>query len=273
MTAKRQNNTQPQTVTLTPELSWIKAVYSFHSYAYRDPRSVFASGVGLPVVSPTTVLLGVASTLFRLGLADEAKSFLQVAHQCQVIVDPPDGVIFFRAFHQLRRYETGKYDKQNPRIGLTKINQGTREYGLLEGYMTVFLGVPKDNVESAKIALANLTHLGTHDSLCSLVGNVEQCGEPENVTYMPHEELAQRIRDHGIQALGSSITIVTLSRFKAQEPIQPVSEHWYMSGGEDTEFVSYVIPGQFKGTSRGKVYRKNLNRRSSLINGESQTIF
>lgn len=267
MTAKRQNNTQPQTVTPTLELSWIKAVYSFHSYAYRDPRSVFASGVGLPVVSPTTVLLGVASTLFRLGLADEAQSFLQIAHQCKVIVDPPDGAIFFRAFHQVRRYHTQYIDKEkrkgvNPQVGLTKINQGTREYGLIEGNMTVFLGVPKNSVEFAKISLTNLTHLGTHDSLCSLVGNVEQCSEPQSVIYMPREELAQRIREHGPQALGSGVTIVTLSRFKEQEPIQPVSEHWYMSGGEDTEFVSYVIPGQFKGTSRGKVYRKNYKEAS-----------
>jgi len=258
MTAKRQKKkTKPQTVAPTPELAWIKAVYSFHSYAYRDPRSVFASGVGLPVVSPTTVLLGVASTLFRLGLADEAKSFLQVAHQCKVIVDPPDGAIFFRAFHQVRRYETGKYDRQNPRIGLTNINQGTREYGLTEGNMTVFLAVPTGNVETAKIALTNLTHLGTHDSLCSLVGNVEECDEPKNVVYMPREELAQRISNHGIEALGQGVTIVTLSQFKAGVPIQPISQHWYMAGGEETELVSYVIPGRFEGTSKGKIYRKS----------------
>lgn len=270
MTAKRQKNTKPQIVTPTPELAWIKAVYSFHSYAYRDPHSVFASGVGLPVVSPTTVLLGVASTLFRLGLADEAQSFLQVAHQCKVIVDPPDGAIFFRAFHQVRRYESDKWDKPaegkiNPRIGLTNINQGTREDGLIEGNMTVFMGVPKNSVEFAKIALTNLTHLGTHDSLCSLVGNVEPCSEPQSVIYMPREELARQIRDRGPQSLGSGVTIVTLSRFKEQDPIQPVSQHWYMSGGKDTEFVSYVIPGQFKGTSHGKVYRKNLNHPLSLI--------
>jgi len=127
----------------SPELTWLRAAYSFHSYAYRDPRSVFASAIGLPVVSPTTVVLGVASTLFHLGQADKARSFLQVAHQCKVRIDPPDGMVFFRAFHQVRRYHTQYINKDkkkglNPDFGLTQINQGTREYGLPEGPMTIF---------------------------------------------------------------------------------------------------------------------------------------
>ncbi|MBT9142470.1 MAG: hypothetical protein DDT32_01100 [Syntrophomonadaceae bacterium] len=250
-----------QEVNASSELVWLKATYGFHSYAYRDPRSVFASAVALPVPSPTTILLGVASTLFRLGLADDAKSFLKVSHQCEVRIDPPNGAVFFRAFHQVRRYESDKWDepaegKINPRVGLTDINQGTREYGLLEGPMTIFLGIPKDHIEPAKMALINLTHLGTHDSLCSLVGEVETCTEPENIVYAPREELAQRIRDYGIPALGQGITIVTLSRFKSQRAIQPKSGHWYMAGGDDTELVKYAIPGRFEGTSRGKIYRK-----------------
>lgn len=246
---------------LLSELTWLKAAYSFHSYAYRDPRSVFASAVGLPVVSPTTVILGVASTLFSLGEAEQAKSFLQIAHQCRVRIDPPAGMVFFRAFHQIRRYESDKWDnpakgKVNPRIGLTNINQGTREYGLPEGPMTIFLGVPRGYIDPVKTALTNLTHLGTHDSLCSLVGEVEPCAEPENVIYMPREELAQQVNDRGIQALGQSVTIVTLSRFKSRAPLEPVFEHWYMSGGKETEKVSYAISGRFEGTSRGKVYHK-----------------
>jgi hypothetical protein len=261
VTKSRKKKLKQQEAKSASELVWLKAAYSFHSYAYRDPRSVFASAVGLPVVSPTTVLLGVAGTLFRFGVGDGAKSFLQVAHQCKVIVDPPDGAIFFRAFHQVRRYESDKWDepakgKVNPRIGFTNINQSTREYGLLEGPMTIFLGVPKDLAEVTTKALVNLTHLGTHDSLCSLVGEAERCSEPEKVLYMPSQELAQRIREQGIQALGEGATIVTLSRFAPETPIQPVSQHWYMAGGEETELVSYVIPGRFEGTSRGKIYRK-----------------
>ncbi|MBT9140317.1 MAG: hypothetical protein DDT30_00893 [Dehalococcoidia bacterium] len=257
----RREKPKPQEAKRVPELIWLKVAYNFHSYAYRDPRSAFASAVALPVLSPTTILLGVASTLFQLGQANEAKSFLQVSDQCEVRIDPPNGAVFFRAFHQVRRYETDKHDKPaegkiNPRLGLTNINQGTREYGLLEGPMTIFLGVPKDLIEAAKMALTNLTHLGTHDSLCSLVGEVETCAEPEDVVYAPREELAQRIRDCGIPALGQGITIVTLSRFKSPPTAQPVSEHWYMAGGDDTELVKYAIPGHFEGTSRGKIYRK-----------------
>lgn len=244
------------------ELKWLKASYRFHTYSYRDPRSAFAAAVGLPVVSPTTVLLGVASTLFRVGLADEARSFLRVAHKCKVVVDPPDGVIFFRAFHQLRRYETGamkvpkKQFKPNPKLGLTKINQGTREYGLIDGMMTIFAGVPHDHVEHTEIALTNLTHLGTHDSLCSIDGNVEFCSEPSQIMYMPSEDLAKEIHQNGLDVLDKGVAIVTLSRFKSA--IQPVSEHWWMSGrDEDTERLSYAIHGKFTGTTRGKIYRKN----------------
>ena len=238
------------------ELKWLKASYRFHTYSYRDPRSAFATAVGSPVVSPTTVLLGVASTLFRVGLADEARSFLQVAHKCKVVVDSPDGVIFFRAFHQLRRYHTDKYDKSNPRLGMTNINQGTREYGLVDGVMTVFVGVPDEQVEYTEIALLNLTHLGTHDSLCSIDGNVESCSEPSQIMYMPSKELANEIHHNGLDVLDKGVAIVTLSRFKGA--IQPVSKHWWLSGGEkDTERLSYTIHGKFTGTTRGKIYRKN----------------
>ncbi len=157
----------------SPEITWQKAAFHLHSFAYRDPRSAFASGVGLPVVSPTTVLLGVVSSLFSIGDADGARSFLAVAHHCEVLVDAPNGVIFFRAFHQLRRYETLKWG-DNPRIGMTKINQGTREYGLVDGLMTIYIGVPEDQINVVDKALTNLRHLGTSDSLCSLVDAVRE---------------------------------------------------------------------------------------------------
>src|SRR3990167_2656586 len=178
-----------KSVTLTPaiQLIWLKSAYKFNTYAYRDPRSAFASAMGSPVVSPTTVLLGIASTLFSLGKETEAKAFLGVAHNCRVVVDAPDGIIFFRAFHQLRRYETNKWDKHNPRLGLTNINQGTREYGLVEGQTTVYAGIPEEQCESVRLALTNLGHLGTHDSMCSLVGNVEKCSEPADTVYLPPE--------------------------------------------------------------------------------------
>ncbi len=260
MAKSRKKKPKQQEAKPDSELVWLKAAYSFHSYAYRDPRSVFASAVGLPVVSPTTVLLGVASTLFRLGHADDARAFLQVAHECKVCIDPPEAVVFFRAFHQVRRYESGKWDepakgKVNPRIGLTNINQGTREYGLLEGPMTIFLGVPKDLAEIAKIALVNLTHLGTHDSLCSLYGNVESCAKPEHVVFISSDESPEKARQWITERPGRSVTMVTLSRFR--EALRPVSQHWWMSGGNDTELMRYTIPGQFKGTSRGKIYRKS----------------
>lgn len=235
-----------------PPLVWLKAAYRFHTYAYRDPRSAFASAMGSPVVSPTTILLGIASTLFSLGKEPEAKAFLDVAHNCSVIVDAPDGVIFFRAFHQLRRYESNKWDKPaegkiNQRIGLTNINQGTREYGLVEGQTTVYVGIPEEHSEAVRLALTNIGHLGTHDSMCSLVGNLETCSEPNDVVYMPPEQWGAN--------LPPACTAVTLSRFK-HAAIEPTLPHWWMAGGDDTEQVPYFIKGRFEGTSRGKIYRK-----------------
>jgi|GEM_PF-2467146 len=237
-----------QAIEPTIPLTWLKAVYKFHTFAYRDPRSAFASAQGLPVVSPTAVLLGIVSTLFSIGRSDEARSFLQVIHICQVVIDPPEGVIFFRAFHQLRRYETDKYDKSNPRLGLTQINQGTREYGLVDGAITVYVGVPVDQIESAKLALLNRDHLGTHDSLCSLLGDVSTCSEPEDVVYLPPEAWQTKLPSV------SGVSVLTLSRFK--QSIAPALPHWWMSGGEETELVPYLVKGTFRGTSRGKIYRK-----------------
>ncbi|MBI2998465.1 MAG: hypothetical protein HYY46_08430 [Deltaproteobacteria bacterium] len=228
----------------------MKAAYHFHTFAYRDPRSAFSSATGLPIVSPTAVLLGVASTLFNLGQSGEAQAFLGIIHTCRVAVDPPDGIIFFRAFHQLRRYYSTTKGKTE-RAGFTNINQSTREYGLVDGVITLFVGVPESFVDPVRLALRNRDHLGTHDSLCSLVGDVEVCPQPEDVIYLPPEEWQSRM------PLASGVTILTLSRFGSY-PVQPtVGKHWWMAGGEDTELVPYVIKGKFWGTSRGKIYRKN----------------
>jgi hypothetical protein len=240
-----------------PDLAWVKAAYCFHTFAYRDPRSAFSSGIGLPVVSPTTVLLGIGSALFNLGEAERAHEFLAVAHLCRVLVDAPKGMMFFRAFHQLRRYESGimktpkaKF-KPNARLGLTLINQGTREYGLPDGSLRVYVGAPKDQVQSVSLALRNRDHLGTHDSLCSLVGDVEFCDEPKDVVYLPLDGDQLKIPE------ASGLTVVTLSRFKGTAPIRPtVGHHWWMSGGDDTELVPYLIKGRFRGTTRGKIYTK-----------------
>jgi hypothetical protein len=230
-----------------PSLVWLKAAYAFHSFAYRDPRSAFSSGAGLPLVSPTTVLLGIGSTLFSLGEADEARAFLGTAHLCKVVVDPPRGAIFFRAFHQLRRYYSSTKGRAE-RVGFTNISQGTREYGLPDGSMIIYVGVPKPHVDSTRLALKNRDHLGTHDSLCSLVGEVEPCDEPKDVVYCALEGSFPTPKD-------GPVTVVTLSRFRCA--VQPtVGKHWWMAGGDDTELVPYLIKGRFYGTSRGKIYRK-----------------
>jgi hypothetical protein len=240
------------------ELIWQRAAYHLHTFAYRDPRSVFASGSALPVVSPTTVLLGIVSTLFCLGDDEHARQFLSVAHQCEVMIDAPDGIIFFRAFHQLRRYETLKYDRANPRFGLTNINQGTREYGLVDGTVTLYVGVPRELSESASLALSNLGHLGTHDSMCALLSSVEECSKPQpnEVLYLPSKEVAQKLGEQVLAALSSGITIVTLSQFKKDAVIQPTLPHWHLVGGRDTELTAYAIPGHIQGTTKGKIYRK-----------------
>jgi len=192
-------------------MSWLKASYHFHSYCYRDPRSVYSSGVGVPVVSPTTVYLGIASSLYRLGKNEEAEGFLKSLTEIEILIDAPDAVIFFRAFHQVRRYQSGKWDKNNPRIGFTQINQATKEYGLVQGCMTLFVKVPEKLKISTSLALGNLTHLGTKDSLCSISGNVESTDEPVEVVYCPSSELEQPTE---VIKKANSVTMITLSRFK-----------------------------------------------------------
>lgn len=239
------------------QLTWLRAAYEFHTFTYRDPRSPQSSAPGLPVVSPTAVLLGIASTLFSVGLAESARSFLAHAHLCSVVIDPPNGAVFFRAFHQLRRYETDQNKttkekfKPNSRVGLTNINQGIREHALVEGPVTIFVGVPEMLVEPVKLALRNRDHLGTRDSLCSLAGDVEACSEPTDVIFLTPEEWQSRVPST------RGVTIVTLARF-VKGPLRPtVSEHWWMAGGSGTNLAPYLIKGRFAGTSRGKIYLKD----------------
>ena len=233
---------------VTVPLGWLQARYHFHTFSYRDPRSAFSSALGIPVVSPTAALLGIASTLFNFGKADEARAFIRVAHHCRVIIDPPNGAVFFRAFHQLRRYISTTKGKTY-RVGFTDMNQGTKEYALVDGSITLFVGVPLDFVEPAKLALRNRDHLGTHDSLCALLGEVEDCREPSNVVYLPPERWQNQLPQD------SGLTILTLSRFT--KPLTPtVGLHWWIAGGDDTERAPYLIKGKFFGTTRGKIYRK-----------------
>lgn len=226
-------------------LIWLRARYCLHTFTYRDPRAPYSSSPSLPVVSPTTVLLGIVSTLFALGRSREASDFMQSIQHCQVLVDPPKGIAFFRAFHQARRYETDKHDKTNPRLGYTAINQAMREHGLPQGEITLFVGVPVEQVEPVKLALENRDHLGTHDSLCSLAEAVVQCEEPTDIVYQAPE--------HPFPLEG--VTIVSLSRFR--DTPRPKFAHWWLAGGDDTEVVPYVILGRFQGTGRGKIYRKH----------------
>jgi len=192
-------------------------------------------------------LLGIASTLFSIGKSNEALAFIWVAHHCRVAVDPPNGAVFFRAFHQLRRYISTTKGKTH-RAGFTDINQGTKEYALVDGAVTLFVGVPQVVVEEAKLALRNRDHIGTHDSLCAVLGDVEECAEPVDVVYLPPE----RWQSQPPQEPG--VTILTLSRFTG--PLTPGS-HWWMAGGDNTERVPYMIKGKFFGTTRGKIYRKH----------------
>jgi hypothetical protein len=231
-------------------LGWVRASYHFHTFCYRDPRSAFSSASGIPVVSPTAVLLGVASTLFNLGKANEARAFIARAHLCRVAVDPPSGAIFFRAFHQLRRYISTTKGKTH-RAGFTDINQGTKEYALVDGPITLFIGVPNEDLEAVKLALRNRDHLGTHDSICALLGDVEDCQEPIEVVYLPPERWQSQLPQE------TGVTVLTLSRFS--KPLTPsVGSYWWMAGGDNTERVPYLIKGRFFGTTRGKIYRKEL---------------
>jgi hypothetical protein len=230
-------------------LLWLRAQYEFHNFSYRDPRSAFSAAVALPIISPTAVLLGICSTLYESGQQPEAEAFLRTIHRCAVKVDPPDGVIFFRAFHQLRRYVTtqnkGKGLKTN--IGFTEINQGTREYGLPHGPLTVYVGVPESQRDFVAVALRDRSHIGTHDSLCSLIGSVEVVAEPKGVLYDPLGE--------GPVSFEGPVTVVTLSRFVSAE-FSDSPAPWRMAGGTNTELLPFLIPGKFVGTRAGKIYRK-----------------
>ncbi len=235
-------------------LVWLRARYRFHSFSYRDPRGAFSAAVALPVVSPTTVLLGICSTLYEFGRDLEAEEFLRTIHLCRVKVDPPDGIVFFRAFHQLRRYVTTQV--KDPKkglkanIGFTEMNQGTREYGVLQGPLTLYVGIPEAQRLFVIDALRNRGHIGTHDSLCSLIEDIEDVAEPKEILCDPLGESSIPLGN------GAPVTVVTLSRFiSANFSDSPAP--WCMAGGENTELVPFIIPGSLRGTRAGKIYRKS----------------
>ncbi len=44
--------------------------------------------------------------------------------------------------------------------------------------------------------------------------------------------------------------------FKCGEKLNQKLKHWYLTGGNDTELVPYVISGFYQGTTKGKIYKK-----------------
>lgn len=250
--AQHRSTDQLQPELERTPLSWLRARYSFHTFSYRDPRAPYSTALAIPVVSPTAVLLGVASTLFQHGRVDAAKAFLARIHVCRAVIDAPKAVVFFRAFHQTRRYETDKYEKTNPRLGLTQPAQSTREYGIPQGAMTVFVGVPSECVADATFALENREHIGTRDSLCSLLNSVEEVASPHGVVFLAPEDVRESF------PCVPGLTVVTLSRFRGPFAEPSVGTHWWMSGGENTELVPYLIQGRYEGTSRGKIFVKDV---------------
>jgi hypothetical protein len=256
MAKKQSSKAQPKPRSSAPvdePMVWLRARYEFHNFSYRDPRAAFSAAVALPVISPTAVLLGICSTLYESGRQQEAEAFLRTIDRCAVKVDPPDGAVFFRAFHQLRRYVTTQVKDskkgQKANIGFTEINQGTREYGLLHGPLVIYVGVPESQQGFVEEALRDRNHIGTHDSLCSLIGDVEVIAEPTKILCDPLGE--------GSISLGSGepVTVVTLSRFISAD-FGDSPAPWTMAGGKNTELVPFVIPGTFTGTRSGKLYRK-----------------
>lgn len=261
MAKRKSNKPQEAAPPARPAvpLVWSKAAYDLHTFSYRDPRSAYSSAVGLPVLSPSAVLLGVVSTLFNLGYDSEARQLLQEIDTFRAIVDPPDSAIFFRAFHQIRRYSSGimktsKKDYVPPAdLGLTKINQSTREHALVGGPMTVYVGAPESWTEHVALALRHRTHLGSRDSLCSLVGDVETgLPEPTEVMYLEPERWQTEVPMNC-----GRTTMLTLSRFKSPFAAPTVGQYWWLSGGDNTELVPFVVKGAFHGTTRGKIYQKH----------------
>jgi hypothetical protein len=84
--------------------------------------------------------------------------------------------------------------------------------------------VPQDFVESAKLALRNRDHIGTRDSLCALLGDVEKCGGTDGRGLSPTGALAKPIASANWRDNPYSFTLH--SRFEAYYRDTLVDGRW-----------------------------------------------
>lgn len=247
---------------------WLGARYQAFYYHYREPGSAASRSVGSIAPSPTTVTLGISSTLFALGLAHEGREMARRAHECEVLIDTPESAVFFRATGLMRRYVNAAKKNERARLkgqeerasgGVTDPSPDLKEHAFVGGSFGIYLHAPADMAEMVTRGLEHLTCLGSRDSMLSPEGYpFELEGPPDGVLYSPREEIGKRLREEGLDALPHPITTATVSRFNAPPTGYGAEgyEHWWMAGGDNTEHVILAIPGRYYGTNRGRVYLK-----------------
>lgn len=171
---------------------WLKAEIEFGTtFSYRQPDASAQFAIGSPIPSPATIKLALVDTAIRWNSSVETgRQIFEWLKTCPVLCVPPERVVRFRVF--LKRLK--------PREQELLESTGIRDYFLLDGFLTIFLQVPKDKVEKAKQLLQKVRKLGTSDSLCWCrdVTEVDEAELPCQFFARKLEELPNWVLQQGV---------------------------------------------------------------------------
>jgi hypothetical protein len=144
--------------------TWLRADYEFPStFSYRMPDVSAQFAVGSPIPSPAAVKLALVDTAIRWsGDVNNGRRIFDAIKTARVCVVPPPRMVRFRAFIKRLKPPHSSAGPGAPTVEST----GVRDYFLLDGPLSVFIGVPQSDAAYIAWLLQRIRRFGTSDSVC-----------------------------------------------------------------------------------------------------------
>jgi len=197
----RRAHSPSQSVAQPPAgpTTWLRADYEFPStFSYRMPDVSAQFAIGSPIPSPAAVKLALVDTAIRWsGDVNKGRRIFDTIKTARVCVVPPPRMVRFRAFIKRLKPPHSSAGPGAPTVEST----GVRDYFLLDGPLSVFIGVPQSDAAYIAWLLQRIRRFGTSDSVCWCRGVREEAPDetlcPRSLGNLSHAQggLVVRLSD------------------------------------------------------------------------------
>jgi hypothetical protein len=236
-------------------LVWLRAEYITHVFHYRMPGTVAIASVNPLIPSPLTIKMAMLATLLRDNRVDEARQLVNDLPHIRVLIQPPVGVMTFKAFMRYVRVpatkKAGEVDSMTG--GVYGVSPHVREYALWDGPLTVFVETPEILRDVIESALFRIAYLGAKDSQVACL-EVSESAPDEQLCAQPAQ---------GITSFERGGLVVRLAEWvNAPDNLEQVIPSQRREADYKTE--PYVMPGRLHTAGKSKIYQRDANNKYSF---------